>query len=209
MPAIALAAPAPQPPGWPSDICYAEGANKTNPLCGTCSASIVYSTPELGTYIGWLCRWPDGEWRTAEIVRPFGARWTIPAGPGLAALWDANVDAMTSTEVEQRYVTLIAIARPHLANVWRPPVPVVPPPATWMVAAVSTGQRPTYTLQGTTPVRESGKFVPTLTAGKPTSCTCDGAGNSAMLGTVKLCAVNGYKTAAGAARLTTCIPVQP
>ena len=35
------AQPAPQPQGWPSDLCHASGANASNPLCGTCSTSVL------------------------------------------------------------------------------------------------------------------------------------------------------------------------
>ena len=134
--------------------------------------------------------------------------WVLPAGQGLAALWQANVIPATEAEVA-RYAPLVALARPYLARVWRPPPPVLLPPPQWMVAAVTTGLRPTYTLNGTTPVREPGKFVPTLTNGRPTPCTCAGDGNSAMLGTTKICSVDGYRTSTDAARLTNCIPVAP
>jgi hypothetical protein len=205
--APAWAQPAPPPIGWPSDICHASGADANNAMCGTCSTSVVYSTPDLGTYWGWVCRWPDGQWRTHEITRPWGAR-LFPSGPGLAAAWAANVIPSTPAE-EAKYAQLIALARPHLANVWRPPEPVAPPPPAWIVAAVSTGQRPSFTLIGTRPVRETGRFLPTLTAGKPTPCECAGEGNSATLNGQTLCAAQGYKTANGAARLAYCIPIAP
>lgn len=202
----ATAQPAPQPPGWPSDFCHATGADATNPLCGTCSSSVVYSTPDLGTYWGWVCRWPDGQWRTHEIVRPWGSRPIMPTAPSMAAVWTANA-MVTDDAGAAIYAPLIAAARPHLANVWRPPEPVTPPAPTWMVAAVSTGQRPSFVLTAAGPARETGKFVPTLTSGKPTPCTCDGEGNSAVFNGQKICAADGYKTASGAARLAYCIPV--
>jgi len=207
--APAWAQPAPAPVGWPSDICHASGADAENPLCGNCSTSVLYSTPELGTYWGWVCRWPDGQWRTHEITRPWGARLHLPTGAGLAALWAANA-VPADADAQARYAQLVAIARPHLASVWRPPEPVAVPPPAWIVAPASTRLRPSYIV---TPagavVRETAQFIPTGTAVAPTACACDGPSDTAMLGSSRLCRVPNFVTASGVARFAACVQVRP
>lgn len=201
-PPAAAMTPAPQPVGWPSDICHAVGSNVDNPMCGTCSHSVVYSTPELGTYIGWVCREPNGHWRTVEIVRPWLARWFPAQGPGLAAVWAANVVVATAAD-DTRYAQLIALARPHLADVWRPPE-VAPTP--WIVAPTPTRLRPSFLVDATGKVtRETGKSIPTGTPAAPTACACDSAGDRADFGVSKLCRVPNFLTAAGQARFAACV----
>lgn len=192
---------APQPPGWPSDICYATGSNIDNPLCGTCSSSVVYSTPELGTYIGWTCKASDGKWMTHEITRPWMARWIQPQGEGFAALWDANVVAATETE-QAKYATLVALARPYLAYTWRPPEKSATP---WIVSPVSTKLRPSFIVVDGVTKRESGGFIPTGSVQAPTACACDSAGDQIDFGVSKLCRVPNFLTTSGQARYTSCI----
>lgn len=198
---LSHAQPAPQPPGWPSDICHATGSNIDNPLCGTCSSSVVYSTPELGTYIGWVCKAADGRWMTQEITRPWMARWIQPQGPGLASMWQAN--AVVASEADAtRYAPLIALARPHLANVWRPPLVAATP---WIVAPVSTRLRPSYLVTNGAATRETGAFIPTGTVAAPTACACDSAGDAVDFGVSKLCRVPNFLTTSGQARYAACI----
>lgn len=204
---VAHAQPAPRPPGWPSDLCLAEGVNAINPLCGTCSTSVWFPMDGVGTLIQWTCKHPDDQWMTHSIIRPWMTAWIKPSmadiilkGPW-AAMWDANTVPISPADSE-KYAALQAKAAPWISTAVRPPEPA--PPA-WVVAPVSTGQRPSYTLTAAGPVRETGRFVPTVTAGKPTACTCEGTGNSATLGSAKLCAADGYTTTTGAPRLVACI----
>jgi hypothetical protein len=205
----AFAQPAPRPIGWPSDFCKAEGVNALNPLCGTCSTMIAVQTEGVGTAILWQCKRPDGEWLTQGLIRPWLAPMIQPSVADLAskgffgALWDANTKAPTP-ESDGKYSAAWAKGVQYLAYVKRHEDPPPPPPGAWIVSPVSTGQRPTYVLQGAQAVREGVLFAPTMTQGKPTACDCDGPGNSVLLGAQKLCAVRGYITALGSKRYTQC-----
>lgn len=206
--ALAAPEPAPRPPGWPSDLCVAEGVNSLNPLCGTCSTSVWYPQEGVGTLIQWTCKTPTGEWMTHGLIRPWMTPWIKPSmtdivlkGPW-AAIWDANA-VRPSSEDATKYAALETKAKPWITTTVRPPEAA---PASWVVTPVSTGLRPSYTVPAGAPgpLRESGQFAPVLTAGKPTACDCDGPDNSVMLASQKLCAVRGLKTAAGAQRFTAC-----
>lgn len=199
--APAGAQPAQQPHGWPSDVCHATGANIGNPMCGTCSSSVVYSTPEFGTYVGWVCKWPDGEWRTQEITRPWMSRWNLPGATGLAAMWQANAIPPTDAEAA-KYAQLVALARPYLAHVWRPPEQ---PASAWIVSPVSTRLRPSYLVDAGNVTRESGQFIPTGTPAAPTACACDSAGDAVDFGVSKLCRVPNFLTTSGQARYASCV----
>jgi hypothetical protein len=201
--------PAPRPPGWPSDICLAEGINAINPLCGTCSTSVWFPMANLGTSIQWTCKGADGKWMTHSIIRPW---MTPPIRPSMAdvltkgpfgAWWDANA-VRTSPADEVKYAALTEAAKPWIDTAVRPPEPA---PVGWVVTPVSTGMRSSFVAPAGVAVREQ-QFVPTITAGKPTPCDCDGPGNSVMFASQKLCAVRGYKTAAGQQRFAACQAVK-
>jgi hypothetical protein len=201
--------PAPRPIGWPSDFCRAEGVNALNPLCGTCSTMIAVQTEGVGTAILWQCKGPDGVWLTQGLVRPWLTPMVQPSVADFAAkgffgaLWDANTQAATP-DSDAKYSAAWAKGVQYLANVPRPADPPPPAAVAWIVATVSTGQRPSYVLQGSQVVREGSQFVPVTTQGKPTPCDCDGPGNTVQFGTQKLCAVRGYTTAIGAKRYSVC-----
>jgi len=207
---VATAQPAPRPPGWPSTFCVAEGLNKLNPICGTCSRAILYPMPEVGTAVQWKCKGENGQWMAHGFVIPWMADIRQPPatdyitkGPW-AAFWDANATVTTPSE-EAKYSTLIEAAKPYLARALVPPEPTPPAPSAWIVAPLSTGQRPSYTLNGTEPIREAGKFIPTVTAGQPTACTCEGDGNSFTLTGSRYCVAQGMTTATGGKRFAACV----
>jgi hypothetical protein len=114
------------------------------------------------------------------------------------AFWDANTVA-TTPETEVKYAALVEKARPLLAHAARPQEPK---PPTWLVAPVSTGQRPTYVLLGGVLKREGTQYVPTTSMGRPTSCNCDAP---LIFGAQKQCVVVGFLTADGGRRYTSCV----
>lgn len=202
--------PAPRPICWPSDFCAGDASDMLNPLCGTGSTAMVVQQEGVGTSIEWACKHPDGIWRTAGLIRPWLAPLVKPTKTALltkgvfGALWDANA-VVTSADEAAKYAALEAKARPLLAHAWRPLEAPPPLPVAWVVAPVSTGLRPSYLIAPSgVPIRETGQFVPTMTAGKPTPCDCDGAGNSSMLAAQNVCAVRGFKTPAGVQRVAAC-----
>ena len=210
----AWAEPAPRPPGWPSDICLAEGVNSINPLCGTCSTSVWYPMPGVGTSIQWQCKGADGKWMVHGLIRPW---MTPPIRPSMtdvilkgpfAAWWDANA-VRTSPEDEAKYAKLLDDAKLWGSTAVRPKEPPPPAPVTMIVAPVSTGQRPSYLLVDGRLVREVGAFVPTVTAGQPTACDCDAEAVFVVSATARRCAVRGITSPSGAQRFADCQPSKP
>jgi hypothetical protein len=117
------------------------------------------------------------------------------------AFWDANTVA-TTPETEVKYAALVEKARPLLAHAARPQEP---PPPTWVVAPVSTGQRPTYLIVDGKLVREGSQFIKTTTDGKPTPCDCT---NNYTFNSQTYCDVVGKLTNTGLKRYTACLPVK-
>ena len=195
--------PAPRPPGWPSDFCTAEGANAANPLCGTCSTMALYSYPTVGIALQWACK-VDGKWITYGFTKPPKTRFFVPSQADViskgifGAFWDANVVAATAEE-EAAGKSLVEANLYGLTQVYRPPDPPPPPAVSWIVSPVSTGLRPSYLLVDGVSSRETGKFIPTATASKPTPCDCAGASSP------QLCPVPTYITATGQQRYASCV----
>lgn len=162
----------------------------------------------VGAAAAWWCEREN----KPPLLIPYAVEWAAVTpemrDDFVALMWPGDRAARMQA-MQAKYGTKHFL---DMCNVWGPmrerinaARPADPVPATWVVAPVSTGQRPSYLLTGEALTRESGKFLPTMTAGKPTACTCDGPGNTATLNGLKYCAAQGYQTAAGAARLVYCV----
>ncbi len=162
----------------------------------------------VGAAAAWWCEREN----KPPLLIPYAVEWAAVTpemrDDFVALMWPGDRAARMQA-MQTKYGTKHFL---DMCNVWGPmrerinaARPADPVPVTWTVLPVSTGVRPSYLLAPSgVPVRETGQFVPTITAGKPTPCDCDGPGNSAMLGAQKVCAVRALKTSTGAARLAAC-----